>query len=266
MIAVICTNMIRHRTCPKTQQFLTSFSLTPKYVLRGLIAQWCEANGVEPPKKCLQPSKTTSACAPAERSKINSLLNKLTSGNLEDQRFAAGEIRLLAKRNAHNRVAIAEAGAIRYFLSVPDENKVTIGGFGAIPPLVTLLSEGNQRGKRAGIVPTLMKLLKEPNNGLLDESLAILSLLASHSGGRADIGAADALPVLVAVIGSGSPRNKENSAAVLVLLCSADQKHLAEAQKLGVMSSLVDLVQNGTNRGKLKAEQFLACFKQQNQA
>ncbi|GLU02376.1 hypothetical protein SLE2022_196280 [Rubroshorea leprosula] len=331
-----------HGTCPKTQQALTSTALTPNYVLRSLIAQWCETNGIEPPKRpsSSRPSKMTSAWSPAERVKIETLLHKLTSGNPEDQRSAAGEIRLLAKRNADNRVAIAEAGAIPllvgllstpdsriqehavtallnlsicednkgsiissgavpgivqvlkkgsmearenaaatlFSLSVVDENKVTIGASGAIPPLVTLLGEGTQRGKkdaatalfnlciylgnkgkavRAGVVPTLMRLLTEPGGGMVDEALAILAILASHPEGKTAIGAAEAVPVLVDVIGNGSPRNKENAAAVLVHLCSGDQQHLAEARELGVMGPLVDMAQNGTDRGKRKAAQLL---------
>ncbi|KAF8397496.1 hypothetical protein HHK36_016413 [Tetracentron sinense] len=331
-----------HGTCPKTQQTLSSTAITPNYVLRSLIAQWCEANGMEPPKRPgnSRPSKTTSVCSPAELAKIDNLLRKLTSSNLEDQRSAAGELRLLAKRNADNRVCIAEAGAIPllvgllstpdprtqehavtallnlsicennkgsiissgavpgivhvlkkgsmearenaaatlFSLSVVDENKVTIGASGAIPALVTLLNEGNQRGKkdaatalfnlciyqgnkgkaiRAGVVPTLMRLLTEPGGGMLDEALAILAILASHPEGKAAIGAAEAVPVLVDVIGSGSPRNRENAAAVLVHLCSGDQQHLATAQELGVMCPLLDLVQNGTDRGKRKAVQLL---------
>lgn len=331
-----------HGTCPKTQQTLTSTAVTPNYVLRSLIAQWCEANGIEPPKRpsSSRPSKTSSACSPAERTKIEILLCKLTSGNPEDQRCAAGEIRLLAKRNADNRVAIAEAGAIPllvgllsthdsrtqehavtallnlsicednkgsivssgavpgivhvlkkgsmearenaaatlFSLSVIDENKVTIGASGAIPPLVTLLSEGTQRGKkdaatalfnlciyqgnkgkavRAGVVPTLMHLLTEPGGGMVDEALAILAILSSHPEGKAAIGAAEAVPVLVEVIGNGSPRNRENAAAVLVHLCAGDQQYLAEAKELGVMGPLVDLAQNGTDRGKRKAAQLL---------
>lgn len=331
-----------HGTCPKTQQTLTSTAVTPNYVLRSLIAQWCEANGIEPPKRpsSSRPSKTSSACSPAERTKIEILLCKLTSGNPEDQRSAAGEIRLLAKRNADNRVAIAEAGAIPllvgllstpdsrtqehavtallnlsicednkgsivssgavpgivhvlkkgsmearenaaatlFSLSVIDENKVTIGASGAIPPLVTLLSEGTQRGKkdaatalfnlciyqgnkgkavRAGVVPTLMHLLTEPGGGMVDEALAILAILSSHPEGKAAIGAAEAVPVLVEVIGNGSPRNRENAAAVLVHLCAGDQQYLAEAKELGVMGPLVDLAQNGTDRGKRKAAQLL---------
>ncbi|KAK1420810.1 hypothetical protein QVD17_22687 [Tagetes erecta] len=326
-----------HRTCPKTQQNLTSTALIPNYVLRSLIAQWCETNGMEPPQRA---TRSTSACTPAERSMIQNLLRKLSSVSPDDQRTAAGEIRLLAKRNADNRVAVAEAGAIPlltnlltapdsrtqehvvtallnlsicednkgsivssgavpgivqvlkkgsmearenaaatlFSLSVIDENKVTIGSLGAIPPLVLLLSEGTQRGKkdaatalfnlciyqgnkgraiRAGVVPTLMELLTEPQSGMKDEALAILAILSSHPEGKMAIGKSEAVPVLVEFIGNGSPRNKENAAAVLVHLCSGDEKYLVEAQELGVMGVLVDLLHRGTDRGKRKAGQLL---------
>ncbi|XP_024968508.1 U-box domain-containing protein 13-like isoform X2 [Cynara cardunculus var. scolymus] len=326
-----------HHTCPKTQQNLTSTALIPNYVLRSLIAQWCETNGMEPPKRS---GRSASACTPAERSMIECLLRKLNSISPDDQRTAAGEIRLLAKRNADNRVAVAEAGAIPlltnlltapdsrtqehavtallnlsicednkgsivssgavpgivqvlrkgsmearenaaatlFSLSVIDENKVTIGSLGAIPPLVLLLSEGTQRGKkdaatalfnlcifqgnkgravRAGVIPTLMELLTEPQGGMKDEALAILAILASHPEGKVAIGKAEAVPVLVEFMGSGSARNRENAAAVLVHLCSGDEKYLVEAQEVGVMGVLVDLLHNGTPRGKRKAGQLL---------
>jgi len=91
----------------------------------------------------------------------------------------------------------------------------------------------------------------------VDEALAILAILSGHPDGKTAIGAAEAVPVLVEVIGTGSPRNKENAAAVLVHLCSGDLKYLVEAQELGVMGLLVDLAQNGTDRGKRKAVQLL---------
>ncbi|KAG7572908.1 U box domain [Arabidopsis suecica] len=339
-----------HLTCPKTQETLTSDTVTPNYVLRSLIAQWCESNGIEPPKRPnnSQPSSKASSSSSTpddEHNKIEELLLKLTSQHLEDQRSAAGEIRLLAKQNNHNRVAIAASGAIPllvnlltisndsrtqehavtsilnlsicqenkgrivyscgavpgivhvlqkgsmearenaaatlFSLSVIDENKVTIGAAGAIPPLVTLLSEGSQRGKkdaatalfnlcifqgnkgkavRAGLVPVLMRLLTEPESGMVDESLAILAILSSHPDGKSVVGAADPVPVMVDFIRSGSPRNKENAAAVLVQLCSWNQQHLIEAQKLGIMSLLIQMAENGTDRGKRKAAQLLNRF------
>lgn len=39
-----------HNTCPKTQQQLPHLSLTPNYCVKGLIASWCEQNGVSVPE------------------------------------------------------------------------------------------------------------------------------------------------------------------------------------------------------------------------
>ncbi|KAG9129980.1 hypothetical protein Leryth_007110 [Lithospermum erythrorhizon] len=39
-----------HNTCPKTQQQLTHLCLTPNYCVKGLVASWCEQNGVTVPE------------------------------------------------------------------------------------------------------------------------------------------------------------------------------------------------------------------------
>ncbi|KAK1627343.1 hypothetical protein QYE76_001658 [Lolium multiflorum] len=331
-----------HHTCPTTQQRMANTTLTPNYVLRSLISQWCETNGIEPPKRSSQPNKPTPACSSSERANIDGLLSKLCSPDPEEQRSAAAELRLLAKRNAHNRLCIAEAGAIPlllsllsssdlrtqehavtallnlsihednkasimssgavpsvvhvlkngsmearenaaatlFSLSVVDEYKVQIGGTGAIPALVVLLSEGSQRGKkdaaaalfnlciyqgnkgraiRAGLVPLIMGLVTNPTGALMDESMAILSILSSHQEGKAAIGAAEPIPALVELIGNGSPRNRENAAAVMLHLCIGEQQlvHLTRAHECGIMVPLRELALNGTERGKRKAVQLL---------
>ncbi|XP_073281568.1 U-box domain-containing protein 6-like [Primulina huaijiensis] len=48
-----------HITCPKTQQQLPHLSLTPNYCVKGLVASWCEQNGVPVP------------CAPPESLDLN---------------------------------------------------------------------------------------------------------------------------------------------------------------------------------------------------
>ncbi|XP_074568270.1 protein spotted leaf 11-like [Curcuma longa] len=335
-----------HDTCPKTQQKLFSTSLTPNYVLRSLIDQWCETNGMDPPKRPAQTGKSQSVCSAGEHVKVVDLVRKLSSQNLEDQRSAAGELRLLAKRNADNRICIAEAGAIPilvsllstndartqehavtallnlsifeenkgkiiisgavpgivhvlkkgsmearenaaatlFSLSVVDRNKMIIGDSGAIPPLVSLLSEGSQRGKkdaatalfnlciyhgnkgravRSGAIQILMTLLTDSEGTMMDEALAIMAILSSHPEGKAAITAADALPVLVKVIKSGSPRNKENAAAVLVHLCNGEQQQqiVAELQEQGMMVPLQEMIESGTDRGKRKAAQLLERMK-----
>ncbi|GJN35248.1 hypothetical protein PR202_gb23998 [Eleusine coracana subsp. coracana] len=330
-----------HHTCPTTQQRMTNTTLTPNYVLRSLIAQWCEANGIEPPKRSSQLDKATSVCSSSERANINALLSKLCSPDPEEHRSAAAELRLLAKRNANNRSFIAEAGAIPllvsllassdlrtqehavtallnlsihednkatiiysgavpsivnvlkngsmearenaaatlFSLSLTDEYKPTIGRI-AIPALVVLLGEGSLRGKkdaatalfnlciyhenkgraiRAGLVPLIMGLVTNPTAVLMDEAMAILAILSNHPEGKAAIGTAEPIPVLVEIIGSGTARNRENAAAVMLQLCSGDKQpvHLARAQECGIMVWLRELALNGTERGKRKALQLL---------
>lgn len=76
-----------HATCPKTQQNLHSTILTPNYALSSLITHWCESNGLNPPKRCANSCTKLSSSMGVE---IGTLLSKLTSGNIEDQRAAAG--------------------------------------------------------------------------------------------------------------------------------------------------------------------------------
>ncbi|XP_010253985.1 PREDICTED: U-box domain-containing protein 14-like [Nelumbo nucifera] len=331
-----------HKTCPKTQQTLLHTALTPNYVLKSLIAQWCESNGVELPKKqgSCRNKKCGSSASDCDRAAINALLQKLSNGSPDELRAAAGELRLLAKRNADNRICIAEAGVIPllvellsspdprtqehavtallnlsinetnkgiivnagaipdivdvlrkgsmearenaaatlFSLSVIDENKVAIGAAGAIPALIDLLCEGSPRGKkdaataifnlsiyqgnkvravRAGIVVPLMKLLTDAGGGMVDEALAILAILACHQEGKVAIGQANAIPVLVEVMRSGSPRNRENAAAVLWSLCTCDMQHLQIARDHGAEEALKELSENGTDRAKRKAGNLL---------
>lgn len=331
-----------HKTCPKTQQTLLHTALTPNYVLKSLIALWCESNGVELPKKqaSCRSKKFGSKASDCDRAAVEALLEKLANGDPEQQRAAAGELRLLAKRNADNRVCIADAGAIPllvellssldpraqehavtallnlsinesnkgtivnagaipdivdvlrngsmearenaaatlFSLSVIDEYKVKIGAAGAIPALITLLCEGTPRGKKdaataifnlsiyqgnkakavkAGIVGPLMRLLKDAGGGMVDEALAIMAILASHPEGKTAIAQADPIPVLVEVIRTGSPRNRENSAAVLWSLCTGDLEQLKLAREVGAEEALKELSENGTDRAKRKAGNIL---------
>lgn len=337
-----------HKTCPKTQQALLHTALTPNYVLKSLIALWCESNGVELPKKqgsCGGNKRSAGiGGSDCDRAAIDALLKKLAIGNPEEQRAAAGELRLLAKRNADNRVCIADAGAIPFLvellsspdsrtqehsvtailnlsinegnkriivnagaipdivevlkngstearenaaatlfsLSVMDENKVAIGAAGAIPALIELLCQGTPRGKkdaataifnlsiyqgnkvravRAGIVPPLIRLVKDPGGGMVDEALAILAILASHPEGKVAIGQSEPVPVLVEVMRTGSPRNRENAAAILWALCTGDMhyyhQHLTLARDLGAEEVLKELAETGTDRAKRKATSLL---------
>lgn len=340
-----------HKTCPKSQETLLHSGLTPNYVLKSLIALWCESNGIELPQN--QGSHRTtrpgggggSSSSDCDRAFVLALLEKLDNGTTEQQRAAAGELRLLAKRNADNRVCIAEAGAIPrlvellsspdprtqehsvtallnlsinegnkgaivdagaitdivevlkngsmearenaaatlFSLSVVDENKVAIGAAGAIQALISLLEEGTRRGKKdaataifnlciyqgnksraikGGIVDPLTRLLKDAGGGMVDEALAILAILSTNQEGKGAIGEADTIPVLVEIIRTGSPRNRENAVAILWYLCIGNMERLNVAREVGADVALKELTENGTDRAKRKAASLLEIIQQ----
>ncbi|XP_057772169.1 U-box domain-containing protein 13 [Salvia miltiorrhiza] len=233
-----------HSTCPKTQQALTSTALTPNYVLRSLIAQWCEANGIEPPKRpgSSRPSKPGSACSPAERSKIGALLCKLTSGNPEDQRSAAGEIRLLAKRNADNRVAIAEAGAIPLLvqlLSTPDFRTQEH----AVTALLNLSICEDNKGSiiSSGAVPGIVHVLKKGSMEARENAAATLFSLSVIDENKVTIGSSGAIPPLVTLLSEGTQRGKKDAATALFNLCIY-QGNKGKAVRARVIPTLMRLL------------------------
>ncbi|XP_011089810.1 U-box domain-containing protein 13 [Sesamum indicum] len=233
-----------HSTCPKTQQALTSTALTPNYVLRSLIAQWCEANGIEPPKRpgSSRATKTGSACSPAERTKIEALLYKLTSGNPEDQRSAAGEIRLLAKRNADNRVAIAEAGAIPLLvqlLSTPDSRTQEH----AVTALLNLSICEDNKGSiiSSGAVPGIVHVLKKGSMEARENAAATLFSLSVVDENKVTIGGSGAIPPLVTLLNEGTQRGKKDAATALFNLCIY-QGNKGKAVRAGVIPILMRLL------------------------
>ncbi|CAD5180275.1 unnamed protein product [Musa acuminata subsp. malaccensis] len=231
-----------HDTCPKTQQRLSNASLTPNYVLRSLIEQWCEANGMDPPKCPSRSTNPSSACSSRELANIDALLCKLSSPNLDDQLAAAGELRLLAKRNVDNRICIAKAGAIPLLinllssknlctqehavtallnLSIHDDNKAIIISSGAIPGIVHVLRDGSMEA-RENAAATLFSL------SVVDEY-------------KVTVGASGAIPALVSLLSEGTHRGKKDAATALFNLCIY-QVNKGKAVRAGVVPLVMGLL------------------------
>ncbi|KAM7463466.1 hypothetical protein LguiA_031587 [Lonicera macranthoides] len=331
-------------TCPKTQQKLQNLTLTPNYVLRSLITQWCIEHNVEKLTSLtngrIKRSDGSFRDVTGDIAAIQALVRKLSSLSIEERRASVSEIRSLSKRSTDNRILLAEAGAIPilvnlltsedsltqenaitsilnlsiyennkglimlagaipsivqvlkagtmetrensaatlFSLSLADENKIIIGASGAIPALVELLENGSPRGKkdaatalfnlciyqgnkgravRAGIIKALLKMLTDSSSGMVDEALTILSVLASHHEAKAAIVKASIIPVLIDLIRTGLPRNKENSAAILLSLCKREKENLACISRLGAVIPLMELAKSGTDRAKRKAISLL---------
>ncbi|GMN50091.1 hypothetical protein TIFTF001_019243 [Ficus carica] len=176
------------------------------------------------------------------------------------------------------REARENSAAALFSLSMLDENKVIVGNLNGIPPLVELLRNGMIRGKKdaatalfnlslnqanksraikAGIIPPLLHLLEDRNLGMVDEALSILQLLASHPEGRREIGRLSFIETLVGIIRSGTPKNKECAASVLLELGLNNSSFILAALQFGVYEHLVELARCGTSRAQRKANSLL---------
>ncbi|XP_008467149.2 U-box domain-containing protein 11 isoform X2 [Cucumis melo] len=333
-----------NRICPKTQEQLQALILTPNFIMRKLIYEWCEEHNVKLEegltngklKKC-RSSEDDCRRTPLP---IKTLVRHLSFGSVQEQKIAVTEIRQLSKSSSEHRVEIAEAGAIPqlvnllsskdvitqenaiscilnlslheqnkrlimlsgavsyisqvlkvgsmegrecaaatiYSLSLADENKAIIGASGVIPDLLEILDIGTPRGQKdaagallnlcmyqgnkgralnAGIVKPLLKMLSDSNGSLVDDALYIMSILCGHPDAKAAMGNANSLLVLTDVLKTGSPRSKENAAAVLLAFCKGDREKLEWLTRLGAMAPLMKLAENGTGRARRKAASLL---------
>ncbi|KAL5716996.1 U-box domain-containing protein 14 [Ranunculus cassubicifolius] len=233
-----------HKTCPKTQQTLLHTALTPNYVLKSLISQWCESNGVELPKRqgsCTNKKSGTSV-SDCDRKAITSLLQKLMNGNSEEQRAATGELRLLAKRNADNRVCIAEAGAIPLLVELLSSADLRTQEH-AVTALLNLSIHEPNKGSivNAGAIPDIVDVLKNGSMEARENAAATLFSLSVVDENKVAIGAAGAIPALINLLCQGSPRGKKDAATAIFNL-SIYQGNKVRAVRAGIVAPLIRLL------------------------
>lgn len=175
-----------------------------------------------------------------------------------------------------NMEARENAAAAIFSLSLIDENKVSIGSTpGAMEVLIKLLETGSPRGKkdaasalfnlciyqgnkpravRDGLVGTLLLMLKDSETShIVDEALAILSLLVSHEEGSEAITNAKTIPILIDFLRTGKERNKENAVAILLGIGLKNRRNLGCMGRLGAVVPLAEVAKSGTERAKRKA-------------
>ncbi|XP_031493650.1 U-box domain-containing protein 15-like [Nymphaea colorata] len=228
-----------HRTCPTTRQPLAHLSLAPNYALRNLITHWCEMYNVELPKR---EADTSTGSASQQTQEISTIVQNLSSNQLEVQRSAVIEIRKLSKENPDNRILIAKSGGIPSLinlLSYPDsriqENAVTA--------LLNLsIDETNKRIiAKEEAIPAIIEVLKHGSVGARENSAATLFSLSMVDDNKVAIGSLNGIPPLVDLLQNGTVRGKKDAATALFNL-SLNQMNRGRAVKAGITKPLLQLV------------------------
>ncbi|KAG6490616.1 hypothetical protein ZIOFF_051924 [Zingiber officinale] len=187
---------------------------------------------------------------------------------------AAGAIRPLVRALCTGTATARENAACALLrLAQLDELRVAIGRSGAIPPLVSLLESGGPRAKKdaatalfallssrdnkiraveAGIVRPLLDLMADPDSGMVDKAAYVLHAVVEIPEGRAAAVEEYGVPVLVEMVETGTPRQKEIAARSLLEICKGSAIHRKMAVNEGAIPPLVALSQFGTKKAKEK--------------
>nr|XP_012569919.1 U-box domain-containing protein 9-like isoform X2 [Cicer arietinum] len=209
---------------------------------------------------------------------ITSVLNLSINDNnkrvfAEDEKLMSFIIDSLKSGTIQTR---SNAAAAIFSLSAVDINKHIIGKTGAIKYLVDLLEKGHPstmkdaasaifnlciaqenkaRTVREGAVQVILsKIIMD--HVLVDEFLALLALLSSHSKAIQALGSHGAVPFFMDILrdSSVSDRSKENCVAILYIIFFNDKTKRKEIKNDEIVNgTLATLAQCGTSRAKRKA-------------
>ncbi|KAG4394353.1 hypothetical protein GLYMA_20G013200v4 [Glycine max] len=233
-------------TCPKTQQKLQHLTLTPNYVLRSLISQWCIEHNIEQPTGLtngkLKKSDGSFRDVTGDIAAIEALVWKLSSRSVEERRSAVTEIRLLSKRSTDNRILIAEAGAIPVLVNLLTSEDVLTQD-NAVTSILNLSIYENNKGliMLAGAIPSIVQVLRAGTMEARENAAATLFSLSLADENKIIIGASGAIPALVELLQNGSPRGKKDAATALFNLCIY-QGNKGRAIRAGIITALLKML------------------------
>lgn len=233
-------------TCPKTRQKLQNMTLTPNYVLRSLITQWCTDHNVDHPtllaNRRLKKSDGTCLDVSQDIDLIEAIVHNLSSHSIEEQRTAASKIRSLSKRSTDNRILIAEAGAIPILVDLlTSEDTITLEH--VVTSILNLSIYDNNREliMLANAVPSLVQVLKTGTMETRENAATTLFSLSLDDENKIIIGASGAIPLLVDLLRNGSKRGKNDAATALFNLCIY-QGNKGKAVRAGIIFVLINML------------------------
>ncbi|KAI3467684.1 hypothetical protein Pfo_024347 [Paulownia fortunei] len=221
-----------HNTCPKTQQQLPHLSLTPNYCVKGLVASWCEQNGIPVPD------------GPPESLDLNYwrlVLSESDSANSKSlESVGSCKFKGVKVVPLNDSGIIEEAEGNEEEAVSAQEDDCEVHAFEKYEGFLRVLEKEVDLMKKCEVVEQIRHLLKDDEeariymgaNGFLEALLRFLeSAVSARNGMAQDIGAMALFNLAV-----NNNRNKELMLAsgVLPIL----QKMIANTDSVGAATAL----------------------------
>lgn len=231
-----------HRTCPKSGQELTHLSLAPNFALRNLIRQWGTKNNFQLFTK--EASANPKNPVTEDDGEILSLVQNLSSSQLDVQRSAVEKIRILSKESPANRILIASSGGIQplvQLLSYPDSK---IREHAVTATLNLSIDESNKKLiSSENPIPAIIEILQSGTVGAKENSAAALFSLSMLDENKATVGDLNGIPPLVLLLKNGTIRGKKDAVTALFNLC-LNHSNKSRAIEAGIVTPLLSLLED----------------------
>ncbi|KAE8698918.1 U-box domain-containing protein 7 [Hibiscus syriacus] len=241
-----------HDTCPKTQQKLPHLSLTPNYCVKGLIASWCEQNGVPIPgypQECLDLNYWRLAFSASEAANSRST-DCVGSCNLKGAKVVPLEESVTNKEVKGNEAEdesqspqeeVSELNVLdRYqeVLSVLNEEENLVESCKVVEQIRLLLKDDEEARTfmgANGFVEALLRFLesavREQNAVALEVgALTLFNLAVNNNRNKELMLASGVIPLLERMI-SNSNANESATALYLNLSCLQQAKSIIGSSK-----------------------------------
>ncbi|VFQ94352.1 unnamed protein product [Cuscuta campestris] len=236
-----------HTTCPKTGQSLPHLLLAPNFALKNIIQEWCDANNFPIPNssnhhldhECLSDSGNNARKSSPKNSRLQPLVDYLSSDLPEEQLKAVEEIRFLSKESAENRVSIAECGGIPPLVQLLTRPDSRIREHAVTALLNLSIDESNKRAiSEERPIPAIIEILKTGTAGARENSAAALFSLSTLDENKEEIGFRDGIRPLIDLLEEGGVRGKKDAIAALFNVC-IHRENKAAAVEAGIVDPLV---------------------------
>ncbi|KAK4423936.1 U-box domain-containing protein 45 [Sesamum alatum] len=267
-----------HNTCPKTQQRLPRLSLTPNYSVKGLVAAWCEQNGIPipdgPPMSLdldywrlpLSESDSSNSrsiesvdackfkavkvvpCGIIEEDKGNE--EETVSAQQDDYEFGQYEefLNILEKEDdLMKKCKVVEQ--IRHLLKDDEGARIYMGANGFVRPLSVFLeaavSARNGKAQEIGAMALFNLAVNNNRNKELMLESAVLTILQKMIADTDSVGAATALYLSLSCLDKAKPIIGTTEAVPFLIRVL---KHYTDVQcKLDALHTLYNISSHPTN-------------------
>ncbi|PWA63314.1 Armadillo [Artemisia annua] len=213
-----------NRTCPTTQQVLSHTILTPNHLVRDMITQWCKNHGVRLPSPLQYANED--GLTEADQDHFLSLLKKLSSSVLSEQKEAAKTLRSLTKRIPSFRAFFSECSdAITQLLAPLSQNKKETHLDLQEDLITTLLNlsilDNNKKmvAETPMVITILLDALRSGTIETRSNAAATLFTLSALDSNKSVIGKAGALKPLIDLLDEGHALAMKDAASAIFNLC-----------------------------------------------